>query len=133
MSSTKSEITVRRVSKEPPGIIILLLLETFSENFSSEAEFQRIVEVFNDAFETGMPFFVIAQASFHRVNAEIFIGYILGGYNGHLKTPSLMSEFNRAVVHAGLVGGQLYVAELPDVGIVGAAIWYGPGEAFFST
>ncbi len=69
----------------------------------------------------------------HRVGAETFTGYMVGGYNGHLKTPSLMSEFNRAAIHAALVGGQLYVAELPDDGIVGAAIWYGPGEAFLST
>lgn len=69
----------------------------------------------------------------YHVNADTFIGYMAGGYNGHLKTPSLMSVLNRASVIAGLVGGEVFVAELPDDGIVGAAIWYGPGEAFLAT
>jgi hypothetical protein len=68
-----------------------------------------------------------------HVNADTFIGYMAGGYNGHLKTPSLMSMLDRASAIAGLVGGEVFVAELPDYGIIGAAIWYGLREAFLAT
>ena len=40
---------------------------------------------------------------------------------------------NRALVEAVLAGGKVYVAEYDDVGIVGTAVWFGPGEGFMKT
>lgn len=61
------------------------------------------------------------------------MGYLLGGYNGHIRSPSLLNDQISAAVHGGLIGGQIHVAEIPDAGIVGAAMWFGPGEALYST
>jgi hypothetical protein len=33
---------------------------------------------------------------------------------------------------ATIIGGQLFIAELPGNGIVGVALWFGPGQKFLS-
>lgn len=58
---------------------------------------------------------------------------------------SLLVPMNRAMIGAGIVGGRVYVAELP-VGddddnvrggekkeVVGAAVWFPPGNAFLAS
>ncbi|KAK7001627.1 hypothetical protein R3P38DRAFT_2730455 [Favolaschia claudopus] len=45
---------------------------------------------------------------------------------------SLVEPFLLAHVKATVIGGQLYVAELPGTGIVGVALWFGPGQKFLS-
>ncbi len=47
---------------------------------------------------------------------------MVGGYNGKIRSPSIVEDLVRASVRSGLIGGQIYVAEVGDVGIVGAAI-----------
>ena len=58
---------------------------------------------------------------------------------------SLLVPMNRAMIGAGIVGGRVYVAELPvgdDDGVmrgnekkevVGAAVWFPPGKAFLAS
>ena len=45
----------------------------------------------------------------------------------------LIKPLLRAYVDAARVGGELWVATLEDHGIVGVALWYGPGTAFLAT
>ncbi|KAJ6508440.1 hypothetical protein C8R45DRAFT_967433 [Mycena sanguinolenta] len=43
-------------------------------------------------------------------------------------------QLNRSMVVAGLLGGEVYVAETSDTSkIVGCAIWFGPGRALYDT
>jgi hypothetical protein len=41
-----------------------------------------------------------------------------------------MFECLRAHVSAGVTDGEVYVAETEGKGIVGGAIWFGPGQTF---
>jgi len=45
----------------------------------------------------------------------------------------LVAPFLRAHVNATLLGGEVYVVEAPTDGIVGGALWFGPGQKFLST
>ena len=44
----------------------------------------------------------------------------------------LVEPFLLAHVRATIIGGRLYVAELPDDGIVGVGLWFGPNQKFLS-
>ncbi|KAJ7482370.1 hypothetical protein B0H11DRAFT_2232567 [Mycena galericulata] len=46
---------------------------------------------------------------------------------------SLVEPFLLAHVKATVIGGQLFLAELPGVGIVGVGLWLGPGQKFLSS
>ncbi|KAJ7353530.1 hypothetical protein DFH08DRAFT_857026 [Mycena albidolilacea] len=46
---------------------------------------------------------------------------------------SLVEPFLLAHVKATIIGGQLFAAELPGTGIVGVALWFGPGQKFLSS
>ncbi|KAJ7734014.1 hypothetical protein DFH07DRAFT_967769 [Mycena maculata] len=46
---------------------------------------------------------------------------------------TLVEPFLLAHVRATIIGGQLFIAELPDTGIVGVALWFRPGEKFLSS
>ncbi|KDR68744.1 hypothetical protein GALMADRAFT_1027200 [Galerina marginata CBS 339.88] len=46
---------------------------------------------------------------------------------------ALLKPYIRARLMAGFIGGEVHVLELPDVGIVGAATWFGPGQGFLLT
>lgn len=39
----------------------------------------------------------------------------------------------RAHLMSGVIGGEIHVAELPGVGIVGVAMWFRPGQKMLST
>ena len=41
-------------------------------------------------------------------------------------------ECLRAHVHAGLTGGEIYVIEIEDKGIIGGVVWFGPGQCFLA-
>lgn len=45
---------------------------------------------------------------------------------------SLVEPFLLAHVKATIIGGQLFIAELPGTGIVGVALWFGPGQKLLS-
>ncbi|PPQ68716.1 hypothetical protein CVT26_003622 [Gymnopilus dilepis] len=45
----------------------------------------------------------------------------------------LVEPFLLAHVRATVIGGRLYVAELPDDGIVGVGLWFGPNQKFLSS
>ena len=51
-------------------------------------------------------------------------------FKGHME---FLPPTNRAIVRAGALEGRVYVAELPDAGIVGTSVWFGPGKLFLST
>ncbi|KIJ44006.1 hypothetical protein M422DRAFT_252499 [Sphaerobolus stellatus SS14] len=40
---------------------------------------------------------------------------------------SLVGPFIRTHLTAGIIGGEVHVAEFPEVGIVGVTLWFGPG------
>ncbi|KAJ7625227.1 hypothetical protein DFH06DRAFT_740809 [Mycena polygramma] len=46
---------------------------------------------------------------------------------------SLVEPFLLAHVKATVIGGQLFLAELPGTGIVGVGLWFGPGQKFLSS
>ncbi|PAV17571.1 hypothetical protein PNOK_0763600 [Pyrrhoderma noxium] len=41
---------------------------------------------------------------------------------------SLMPYYHRWIIESGLAGGKVYVAETQQLGIIGSAVWFGPGE-----
>jgi hypothetical protein len=45
---------------------------------------------------------------------------------------SLVEPFLLGHIKATVIGGQLFVAELPGTGIVGVGLWFGPGQKFLS-
>ena len=51
-------------------------------------------------------------------------------FKGHME---FLPSTNRAIVRAGALEGRVYVAELPDLGIIGTSVWFGPGKLFLST
>ncbi|ESK88655.1 acetyltransferase [Moniliophthora roreri MCA 2997] len=57
---------------------------------------------------------------FHEANKRKFFLFAL-------KDESLVEPFIEAMVRGTVIGGQLYVVETPD-GIVGATLWFGPGQ-----
>ncbi|KIJ36705.1 hypothetical protein M422DRAFT_211995 [Sphaerobolus stellatus SS14] len=56
--------------------------------------------------------------------------YFLGALGGN---QSLVEPFLLGHVKAAVIGGNLYVAELPNEGIVGVALWFGPGQKFLGS
>ncbi|KAF8193020.1 hypothetical protein BJ912DRAFT_961764 [Pholiota molesta] len=56
--------------------------------------------------------------------------YFLSGLG---KNEALVKPCIRAHLMSGVIGGEIHVAELPDIGIVGVAMWFGPQQKFLST
>ncbi|KAJ6504630.1 hypothetical protein C8R47DRAFT_1174601 [Mycena vitilis] len=52
---------------------------------------------------------------------------------GALRDESLVEPFLLAHVKATVIGGQIFIAELPGTGIVGVGLWFGPGQKFLSS
>jgi len=77
---------------------------------ASEAEVESTTQVMGDAF-TG----------------DVFTEMTVGASGAGAKS-SLVADLHRAQIKAGLVGGRVYVAEIEGVGIVGAAVSFGPGQ-----
>ncbi|THH19284.1 hypothetical protein EW146_g1864 [Bondarzewia mesenterica] len=74
-----------------------------------------------------------------RVMGDAFRGDVFTGFSAGESTPadgkdrsseSLVRSLHRAQIRAALIGGRVYVAEAAEVNdaIVGAAVWFGPGE-----
>ncbi|KAI0326405.1 hypothetical protein GY45DRAFT_1373960 [Cubamyces sp. BRFM 1775] len=68
-----------------------------------------------------------------KLLAEAFHYQFFGGALGNDR--SLQEPMIRAHIAAALVPGEgeVHVAELPDVGVVGVAVWFGPGQKFLVT
>jgi len=62
------------------------------------------------------------------INFFLSLEYFLSA----LGDESLVEPFLLAHVKAAAIGGQIYAALLVDVGIVGVALWFGPGQKFLS-
>ena len=81
--------------------------------------------------KTVRPFNHLDSHLIRVVPADHLIHCSIGGHK------SLLYSFNRAIIGAGMVGGKVYVAELPVEGegkkVVGAAAWFGPGEALLAS
>lgn len=60
----------------------------------------------------------------HRLKFPGFFVDVLDG------SKDKMFECFRAQIHAGLVSGEIYVVDIPGAGVVGGALWFGPGEEF---
>ena len=41
---------------------------------------------------------------------------------------SLLPYYHRWIIESGLAGGKVFVAETQQLGIIGSAVWFGPGE-----
>ncbi|EIW57678.1 uncharacterized protein TRAVEDRAFT_65412 [Trametes versicolor FP-101664 SS1] len=72
-------------------------------------------------------------AQYTKVLAEAFgyqfFGTALGG-DRSLQEPTLLAQINAALVNGE---GEVHVAELPEVGVVGVAVWFGPGQKFLTS
>ena len=44
-----------------------------------------------------------------------------------------MTPILRAHITGGLIGGEVYYAELPGKEVVAVAVWFGPGQKFLSS
>ncbi|KAH9945102.1 uncharacterized protein BXZ73DRAFT_73306 [Epithele typhae] len=76
----------------------------------SEAEIQNYCEVLADSF-----------------NNQFFAGALMNDV-------SLQVPIHRAHVAAALTGeGEVWIAEMPEEGVVGVGVWFGPGFKFLST
>ncbi|KAH9902675.1 hypothetical protein C8Q73DRAFT_785325 [Cubamyces lactineus] len=78
----------------------------------------------------------LSEADFNKyitLVAEAFHYDFFGGGMGNDK--NMQAPMIRSHIAAALVPGQgeLHVAELPDVGVVGVATWFGPGQKFLQT
>ncbi|KAJ7910652.1 hypothetical protein B0H13DRAFT_600824 [Mycena leptocephala] len=63
----------------------------------------------------------------HEAFEKKYFLHALGG------DQSLVEPFLMAHVKATIIGGQLFIAELPGTGIVGVALWFGPGQKYLSS
>ncbi|KAI0345005.1 hypothetical protein BDW22DRAFT_983330 [Trametopsis cervina] len=77
---------------------------------ASDADVDAATSVMDDAF----------------VN-DRFCSFLIGGH------AALLSNCNRAQIRAALVGGLVYVAETESGDIVGAAVWFGPGQGLLES
>ncbi|EKM59000.1 uncharacterized protein PHACADRAFT_191302 [Phanerochaete carnosa HHB-10118-sp] len=66
---------------------------------------------------------VVLDAAFHH---KLYLSAVGGDQ-------SLIAPLVRAHVNAAVVGGELWAATLPEAGIVGVALWFGPGSTFLGT
>ncbi|KAI0776856.1 hypothetical protein BD413DRAFT_231015 [Trametes elegans] len=73
------------------------------------------------------------KKSYSKLLASAFRYYFFGG--GLAGDNSLQEPILEAHLTAALVDGQgeIHVAELHDAGVVGVAVWFGPGNGFLST
>lgn len=58
------------------------------------------------------------------------LGYFIGSLGGDR---SLVTPFLRAHLNAAVIDGKIYFAEDPFDGVVGVAIWFGPGQKFLGS
>jgi len=103
-----------------PTISESIALRQLSKTASDE-EIEAVTRVMGDAFE-----------------GDKITNFLVGGFVGRggpkdPKDKSLVPALHRAQIKAGLIGGKVYVAELESVGIIGAAVWFGPGEELFQS
>ncbi|KLO11091.1 hypothetical protein SCHPADRAFT_488459 [Schizopora paradoxa] len=66
---------------------------------------------------------VMSEAFYNEISTRVFLG-------GHLE---LTSDFVSAIVKAGIVGGEVYVAEDNFGKIIGASVWFPPGHEFLDS
>ena len=50
------------------------------------------------------------------------IGFLVGGYT------EFLPDLQRFQIKSALIDGKVYVSELEGVGIIGGAVWFGPGQ-----
>ncbi|KAI0776864.1 hypothetical protein BD413DRAFT_231135 [Trametes elegans] len=70
--------------------------------------------------------------AYTKVLAESFGYQFFAGALGNDR--ELQEPIHRAHLGAANTGeGEVHIAELPDVGVVGVAVWFGPGKKFLET
>jgi len=74
-----------------------------------------------------------SDAEVHKATSVLHEAFKRKYFLSALGDESLVEPFLLAHVKATVIGGQLYVAELADIGIVGVALWFGPGQKFLSS
>ncbi|KAH8106608.1 hypothetical protein DFH11DRAFT_1732688 [Phellopilus nigrolimitatus] len=72
--------------------------------FRTEKDVEAATTVLTDAFKD-----------------DTFTNFLINGHK------SLLADLQRAQVKAALIGGEVYVAETEADGIIGVAVWFGPG------
>ncbi|KIK52783.1 hypothetical protein GYMLUDRAFT_49744 [Collybiopsis luxurians FD-317 M1] len=87
---------------------------------ASEQEIESVVKCLELAFESD-------QFTLTCIGAHI-------GADGRFEFDrEILQQFHRSLVVAGLLGGEVYLAESPMKEVLGAAIWFGPGRELFDS
>jgi hypothetical protein len=96
-------------------------------------ELEEIENILGKAFNAGQLFaYQILSWSYYTIHLDLFIA-IASGHDPKGIDTSYVGPLCKSVVVAGLVGGEVYVAEATDTQkkIVGCAVWFGPGHTLY--
>ncbi|KAK7062908.1 hypothetical protein VNI00_000406 [Paramarasmius palmivorus] len=85
----------------------------------TDLQIKQLVKVFHEANKRGKP--RVSWFSVTSNNSKVFFLFAL-------KDEALVEPFLEALVKNTFAGGQVYVVETSDEGIVGAGLWFGPGQ-----
>jgi hypothetical protein len=100
-------------SSQPASLFI-------TSHLFAEEETREAVRVLHEAFEKSLFRYCLFLALASKMDALEYFLHALGG------DQSLVEPFLMAHAKATIIGGQLFI------GIVGVALWFGPGQKFLS-
>lgn len=89
-----------------------------------DKDVEAVTRVLTEAFRTGvfLSFNILQPTDTLHPQTDKFNNLVVGGLSDLLAT-----EID-AVTRAALIGGSVYVAETPEDGALGGAVWFGPGQ-----
>ncbi|KLO05654.1 hypothetical protein SCHPADRAFT_946725 [Schizopora paradoxa] len=91
---------------------------------ASEEDVEALTTVLVDAFREGNSLTMSSPASIEKglIFSDKMTSFLVGGFM------ELLPDLQRCQVKSALIDGKAYVSELEGVGIIGGAVWFGPGQ-----
>ena len=121
--------TIRRIFElSGEGNILCHTHAGTETNFRYEEEQTKsLTKTLGDAFKDGQ-----SESSSRRKRRVCSLG-LLEPFTNVVTNGDVefFGDFHRSTVVAGLLGGEVYVAENASQDIVGVAVWFGPGREMF--